>query len=171
MNNNDILQSINDELKKECHRIFDELMKLYTKRIRVNKSFSDLVREKINKNYSFFYMAILRQIMKLIPNGLNVCPTGEWVFITDKELNDINDRKYNDTEKNLINNFINNIVEDIISLNYDNLFLIIEKYRNKYLNGLCLFDYTYLLENINNRLIDNKIKIISIDPLKIKIED
>lgn len=171
MRNNDILQLINEKLEKEARRIFDELMNLYIKRIRVNKIFNDLVRDMINKNYSFFYTAILRQIMKLIPNGLNVCPTGEWVFITDKELNDINDRKYNDTEKNLINNFINNIVEDIISLNYDNLFLIIEKNKNKYLNGLCLFDYTYLFEIVNNKLMDNKIKIISIEPLKIKIED
>ena len=61
MRNNDILQLINEKLEKEARRIFDELMNLYIKRIRVNKIFNDLVRDMINKNYSFFYTAILRQ--------------------------------------------------------------------------------------------------------------
>ena len=58
MRNNDILQLINEKLEKEARRIFDELMNLYIKRIRVNKIFNDLVRDMINKNYSFFYIDI-----------------------------------------------------------------------------------------------------------------
>lgn len=167
----DILNLINNKLEKEAEKIFNELMSLYYKKEKVNKMFGELIKERLNEKYSFFYIEIERKIIKLIPFGLNICPTGEWVFITDRELNNINEKKYDDKEKKIINNFVEKVIDDITSLNYNDLFEIIENNKNKYLNNFNIFNSNYLLNIINNKLISKNIKIISIDPLKIKNED
>lgn len=171
MVNDVVLELVNIELEKEAKRIYIELYDLYNKKIKVNKIFSDLVKERINNKYELFYIEIEKKIIKMIPVGLNICPTGDWVFVTDKELNNINEKKYNDNEKKLINTFTERVIDDILSLNYNNLFEVIENNKNKYLNNLYIVNTDYLLNMINNKLISKNIKIISIEPLKIKNED
>lgn len=171
MVNDVVLELVNIELEKEAKRIYIELFDLYNKKIKVNKIFSDLVKERINNKYELFCIEIEKKIIKMIPVGLSICPTGDWVFVTDKELNNINEKKYNNDEKKLINIFTEKVIGDILSLNYNNLFEVIENNKNKYLNNLYIVNTNYLLNIINNKLISKNIKIISIEPLKIKNED
>ena len=63
-----------------------------------------------------------KKIIKLIPIGLNICPTGKWVFITDKELMTMHEKAYTYEEKKMINKFTEECVKDIKSLKYNNLF-------------------------------------------------
>ena len=171
MKNTNIMKLIDDELDKEAKRIFEILMKLYKEKKIVNKLFSDLIKENIDDRYLFFYSKIEKKIIKLIPIGLNICPTGKWVFITDKELMTMHEKAYTYDEKKMINKFMEECVKDIKALKYDNLFTIVENNKNKYLNNLYLLDYTYILEVINDKLKSEHISIISIDPLKLKNED
>lgn len=171
MKNTNIMKLIDDELDKEAKRIFEILMKLYKKKKIVNKLFSDLIKENIDDRYLFFYSKIEKKIIKLIPIGLNICPTGKWAFITDKELMTMHEKEYTYDEKKMINKFTEECVKDIKSLKYNNLFTIVENNKNKYLNNLYLLDYTYILEIINDKLKSEHISIISINPLKLKNED
>lgn len=83
----------------------------------------------------------------------------------------MHEKAYTYEEKKMINKFTEECVKDIKSLKYNNLFTIVENNKNKYLNNLYLLDYTYILEIINDKLKNEHISIISINPLKLKNED
>lgn len=174
---NELENQLNFLIEKEASRIMKILLGLYSKKIRVNKSFQDLVVENLKEEFIPCQDSVVQKATRLIPLDLMVCPTHEFVFITDREfdeffcekrLNNIekNTNKKNDVIDKLCIKIIDNYKND--KLNKKNILEIVNLYTSK--KDLKEIDGD-ILENMIKKIINSinkKYQVTSIDPFNIE---
>ena len=69
------------EIKDEAKRIFDIFFDIYAKNIEINKSFNEMVNEYINPKYKEYEASVANEIVRLIPNDLEISPNNKQIFI------------------------------------------------------------------------------------------
>lgn len=122
----EIERQITDLLNNEATRIMNILLKMYEKKTKVNKAFPYLVEDLIKEEFKPYKTSILLETTSLIPLNLMICPTNEWVFVTEKEYNyliekeNINIIKNGiDDNKELVEKISKKIITDYKSNNLD----------------------------------------------------
>ena len=163
-----------DELKniinEDCKKIMKEILELYNNNIEVNKSFNELVRERINPKYLYLLENYYMNIIKLIPNDLYICPNNKWALVNKEKFNEIIFENPNDKENDInISRIISKIVNDLIKNDKVDFFDII----NKYIESIPKEEIDkknskHILDNIYYELQKKGYTIISIIPFKIE---
>ncbi len=93
-----------DLLNNEAKRIIDILLDMYKKKMKVNKAFPYLVEDLILEEFKPFETTILSKTTSLIPLDLMVCPTNEWVFVTEREYHHLMEEENSNKIKNGLDN-------------------------------------------------------------------
>lgn len=174
---NEFENQLNFLIEKEATRIMKILLDLYSKKVRVNKSFNDLVVENLKEEFIPCTDSVIHKTTRLIPLDLMICPTNEYVFITNREFDDyFYERRFNNIEK--IANKKNKVIEELC-------IKIIDNYKNDRLNKKNILEIINLyipkedlneidgdiLENIVKKIINSinkKYQVTSIDPFILK---
>ena len=86
---------IDREIKKEAKRIFEVLYDLYKKDNKTNLSFNCLVEKYMNKKFNILRLEVLNETIKNIPTYLYICPDNTKIFVTNNELQKIENKKTN----------------------------------------------------------------------------
>lgn len=68
------------EIKDEAKRIFDIFFDIYVKNIEINKSFNEMVNEYINPKYKEYEASVANEIVRLIPNDLEISSNNKQIF-------------------------------------------------------------------------------------------
>lgn len=173
----EIEKQLTNLLDDEAKRIMNILLDMYEKKIKVNKSFSYLVEDLIQEEYKPFETTILSKTTSLVPIDLMICPTDEWVFVTEREYyhlmeeENINKIKNGiDDNKELVQKISKKIVADYKSnyLNRKNILEIISNYiPQKKLLNIDSKVITYMIESIVFN-IEETYQVSSINPFVIK---
>lgn len=154
----------------DCRVIMDEILDLYHKRVEVNKSFNDLVKERINPKYLYLLEHYYSSIVKLIPDDLYICPNGKWALVTGEEFDEIllEERYSVDFSKNRISKIVNLIIDDLIDS--DDFFDVVNKYLKPiYERDNNSSEIRYVIDEIYRGLKKRGYTIECISPLKIKL--
>lgn len=164
-------------LENEAKRIMDILMDMYKEKTKVNKSFDLVVNSLIKKEFKPYGTSILSKVISLIPLDLMICPTNEWIFITEKEYCSMIEVENASTIKNGIeknNDLVNDITRKIIAnyksndLNKKNILEVIYDYiPQKELTNIDSEVLTCMIKSIVHN-IDENYDIINLNPLAIK---
>ncbi len=163
-------------LEEEATRIMDILLDMYKKKIRVNKSFNLLVDDLMKDEFKPYDTSILSKVTSLIPLDLMICPSDEWVFVTETDYYSvIEEEKINAIKDGLSKN--ENLIQDIakkIILHYKsdnlsskNILEIIYNYiPKKELANIDSDVISYMIKSIVFN-IDENYQVTSINPLAI----
>lgn len=172
----EIEEQITNLLENEATRIMDILLDMYKKKTRVNKNIDLVVNSLIKKEFKSYSTSILSKVISLIPLDLMVCPTGEYVFVTESEYYSMVDLENANTIKDGLEKnkqLINDITEKIITnykiknLNKKNILEIIYDYiPKKELTNIDSKVITYMIKSIIFN-IDENYDVSSINPLVI----
>ena len=164
-------------LDDEAKRIMNILLDMYKKKTKVNKAFPYLVEDLMQEEYKPFQTTILSKTTSLIPIDLMICPTNEWVFVTERECyhlmeeENINKIKTGiDNNKELVEKISKKIVVDYRSnnLHKKNILEIISNYiPQKKLLDIDSKVITYMIENIVSN-IEKTYQVSSINPFVIE---
>ena len=164
-------------LENEAKRIMDILLDMYQKNTKVNKSFDLIVNSLIRKEFKPYGISILSKVISLIPLDLMICPTNEWVFITEKEYCSMIEVENASTIKNGIeknNNLVNDITRKIITnyksndLNKKNILEIVYDYiPQKELTNIDSKVLTSIIKTIIHN-IDENYEIVNLSPFIIR---
>lgn len=167
---------IDREVKKEAKRIFKVLYDLYKKDNKTDLSFNCLVEKYMDKEFNLLRLEVLNETIKNIPTHLYICPDNTKIFVTNNELQKIENQKITEkinNDKILLDRISKKVAEKILLINEDMegltiLDVISETVNEKEGKSIDLINEgKYLIENINLKLIDQGKKLISIDPIKI----
>lgn len=173
----EIEKQLTDLLDNEAKRIMNILLDMYEKKKKVNKAFPDLIGNLIQKEFKPFEITILSKTTSLIPLDLMICPTNEWVFVTEREYyhlmeeENINKIKNEiDNNKELVEKISKKIIADYKSnnLHKKNILEIISNYIPQ--KKLLDFDskvITYMIESIVFN-IEETYQVSSINPFVIE---
>lgn len=154
----EIEKQLTNLLDDEAKRIMNILLDMYKKKTKVNKTFSCLVEDFIQEEYKPFKTTIISKTTSLVPIDLMICPTNEWVFVTEREYyhlmeeENINKIKNGiDNNKELVEKISKKIVADYKSNNLykKNILEIISNYISQ--EKLLDIDskvLTYMIESI-----------------------
>lgn len=163
-------------LENEATRIMDILLDMYRKKIRVNERFDLIVGNLIKKEFKLYDTVIISKVTSMIPLDLMLCPTNEWVFVTEKEYNFMMELENAPTSKDELEEgriLINDIAKKIIAnyknnnLNKKNILEIIYDYIPKQeLINIDSKAITYMIKSIVCS-IDENYQVTSINPLAI----
>lgn len=172
----EVEEELTSLLESEATRIMDILIDMYKKKTRVNKSFNLLVDNLIRKEFKPYDTSILSKVTSLIPLDLMICPTDEWVFVTEKEYYSvIEEENVNIIKMELSKNenLIKDVSEKIIAhyksdnLSSKNILEIIYHYiPEKELARIDSKVISYIIKSIVFN-IDETYQVISINPLAI----
>ena len=120
----EIEKQLTNLLDEEAKRIMDILLDMYKKKTKVNKAFPYLVEDFIQDEFKPYETSIISKTISLIPLNLMMCPTNEWVFVTEREYHqlmeeeNINKIKNGmDNNKELVEKISKKIVDDYKSNN------------------------------------------------------
>ena len=150
-------------LDNEAARIMDILLDMYKKKEKVNKKFDMIVENLIKKEFKPYSTSVLSKVISLIPLDLMICPTHEWVFVTEREYNSIiEEERFNTIRDGLEKNktLIQEVTDKIIT-NYDK--------NNLHSKNILEIIYDYIpkkeLENIDSKVMSHMIEsiILNID--------
>lgn len=170
MEKNDYDNELKQMINEDSERIINEIIELYNNNIEVNKSFNELVRERINPKYLYLLENYYINITKLIPNNLYICPNNKWALVDEKKLNQIifeNTLIEKDNEN--INSIIKEIVDDFIENKPHDFFDTINKYiRSIKKEEIDKKKSKHILDNIYYEIQKRGYTIISISPFKIE---
>lgn len=167
---------IDREIKREAKRIFRKLYDLYKTDNKTDLSFNGLVEKYMDPRFSLLKLEVLNATTKNIPLHLYVCPDNTKIFVTNNELQKIENQKITERindDKLLLDKISKKAAEKIILINenMDNLTILDvlnENINEKEEKNIDLINEgKYLIENINSRLIDQGKELISINPIKI----
>lgn len=154
---------------EDCKKIMNEILDLYHKRVEVNKSFNQLVKERINPKYLYLLEDYYSNIIKLIPEDLYICPNGKWALVTGEEFDEIIlEEKYSiDFSKKRISKIVNLIIDDLIYS--DDFFDTVNKHLKPILGkNNNSNEMRYIIDEIYRGLKKRGYTIECISPLKIK---
>ncbi len=173
----EIETQLTDLLNNEAKRVIDVLLDMYKKKTKVNKAFPYLVEELIREEFKPFETTILSKTTSLIPLDLMVCPTNEWVFVTEREyyhlMEEENSNKIKngiDNNKELVEKISKKIIADYKSnkLHKKNILEIISNYiPQKKLLDIDSKVITYMIESIVFN-IEETYQVSSINPFVIE---
>lgn len=173
----EIKTQLTDLLNNEAKRVIDILLDMYKRKTKVNKAFPHLVEELIREEFKPFETTILSKTTSLIPLDLMVCPTNEWVFVTEREYHylmeeeNINKIKNGiDNNKELVEKISKKIIADYKSnnLHKKNILEIISNYiPQKKLLDIDSKVITYMIESIVFN-IEETYQVSSINPFVIE---
>lgn len=177
MSTKDFENEVDKLLTEEAKRVFNILWEMTEKRIKKNKSYTNLVYDTISDNYKCYHTTILDKICKLIPLGWIINCYSGCVFITNEEwLYRYNKEKEIKRQNCLKNNnkIINNIVDSIVcsyennQLNDKSLFYFFNNYQTT--NEKIDYDDDQLNELFNNIIqkLNTQYKILKISPLQLQ---
>ena len=158
-------EELENIVNKDCKKIMYEIVELYNNKIEVNKSFNELVRERITPKYLYLIDFYYQNIIKLIPPNLYICPNHKWALVDEGDFNEIMLGK---TTKNIdekLNKKIKKIVNDLLNTKEIDFFDTLNKNIN--IENTTNYNSKYLIENIYNEIKKRGYTIISIDPFKI----
>lgn len=167
---------IDREIKREAKRIFRKLYDLYKTDDKTDLSFNGLVEKYMDPRFSLLKLEVLNETIKNIPTHLYICPDNTKIFVTNNELQEIENQKITEkinNDKMLLDSISKEVAEKILLINEDMkgltiLDVISETVNEKEGKSIDLINEgKYLIENINLKLIDQGKKLISIDPIKI----
>lgn len=167
---------IDREIKREAKRIFRKLYDLYKTDDKTDLSFNGLVEKYMDPRFSLLKLEVLNETIKNIPTHLYICPDNTKIFVTNNELQEIENQKITEkinNDKMLLDSISKEVAEKILLINEDMdgltiLDVISETVNEKEGKSIDLINEgKYLIENINLKLIDRGKKLISIDPIKI----
>ena len=122
-------EEIEKIVNKDCKKIMNEIVELYNNKIEVNKSFNELVRERITPKY------------------LYICPNHKWALVDEGDFNEIMLGK---TTKNIdekLNKKIKKIVNDLLNTKEIDFFDTLNKNIN--IENTTNYNSKYLIENID----------------------
>ncbi len=171
-------KQLNSLIKDEASRIMKIFLKIYSRKVKVNKIFDDLIVENLKEEFIPCRRLVIKQVYSLIPSDLMICPTNEYLFVTNEEYNEIVlTRQFNSTEKiieqkkKITENVIKKIVDNYKSdkLDQKNILEIINFYTSK--KDLQDIDGDVLNRMINqiiDSINDMQYKVININPLIVK---
>ncbi len=165
---NAVLEKI---VSDDCKRIMNEILELYRKRVEVNKSFYQLVREKINPKYFYLLEDYYTNITNFIPEDLYICPNGKWALVTGEEFDEIllEEKYLVDFSKKGISKVIDLIINDLINSNSNDFFDVVNKYiKPLYEKDNQINHSRYIVDEIYRGLKKRGYIIESISPLIIK---
>lgn len=173
----EIEKQLTNLLDDEAKRIMNILLEMYKKKTKVNKAFPYLVQELIQEEFKPFETTILSKTTSLIPIDLMICPTNEWVFVTEREYYHLMEKeKFNKIKNGIENNealveeLSKKIVADYKSshLHKKNILEIISHYipQNKLLD-IDSNIFSYMIESIVLN-IEETYQVSSINPLVIE---
>lgn len=173
----EIEKQLTDLLDNESKRIMNILLNMYKRKTKVNKAFPYLVEDLIQKEFKPYGTTIILKTISLIPLDLMICPTDEWVFVTEREYNrlideeNINKIKNGiDSNKELVEEISKKIVTDYKSnnLHKKNILEIIYTYvPQKKLLDIDSKVITRMIESIIFN-IEKTYQVSSINPLVIE---
>ncbi len=173
----EIKKQLTDLLDNESKRIMNILLDMYKKKTKVDKAFSYLVEDLIQKEFKPYETSIISKTTSLIPLDLMICPTDEWVFVTEREYNHLieeeNSNKIKngiDSNKELVEKISKKIVTDYKSnnLHKKNILEIISTYvPQKKLLDIDRKVITCMIESIVFN-IEKTYQVSSINPLVIE---
>lgn len=168
MNKNDYYMELEDIVNQDCEKIMNEILELYYHKVEVNKSFWELVKERMNPKYFHLLEEYYFNIIRLIPKDLYICPNGRWALVTEEEYDDylLEERYSFHISKEKLNEVIDHIIDDL--LNSDDFFDTINKHLNSL--GKCIIglkEKKYIMTEIYYGLRKRGYTIVSINPLKI----
>ncbi len=173
----EIEKQLTNLLDDEARRIMNILLDMHKKKTKVNKTFSYLVEDLIQEEYKPFETTIISKTTSLIPIDLMICPTNEWVFVTEREYHilveeeNINKIKNGiDNNKELVEKISKKIVADYKSnnLHKKNILEIISNYiPQKKLLDIDSKVITYMIESIVFN-IEETYQVLSINPFVIE---
>lgn len=166
MKKSEYTKVIENIIDKECERIMNEILDLYHRKIEVNKSFNELIEERIPSKYLCFSDLYNNKIVKLIPKDLYICPNNKWALVNEKEFHDIllEEEMKNNKNDNL-KEIINKITEELINNENIDFFDTINKYLK--IEDIYRSSSKYILEDIYDKLKKRGYTIMSITPFKI----
>ncbi len=81
----ELLLDFEKMLDEEAKRIIEELKVIYEKKIKVNKSYFDLIREMIKPEYKYFTTDISLRALKFIPEDYEVDQSNEYALVTKEQ--------------------------------------------------------------------------------------
>lgn len=170
----EVEKALTSLLENESTRIMGILLDMYKKKIKVNKRFDVLVENLINKEFKPYNNSILSKVTSLIPLDLMICPTNEWVFVTEREYYSIVEEEKIKTIKNglekssaLIQETTNKIIADYESNNLSskNILEVVYNYiPKKELENIDSKVMSCMIESIILN-IDENYQVTSITPL------
>ncbi len=147
------------------------------KETKVNKAFSCLVENLIQEEYKPFGTTIISKTTSFVPLDLMICPTYEWVFVTEKEYHHLMEEENIskikngiDNNKELVEKISKKIVADYKSnnLHKKNILEIISNYiPQKKLLDIDSKVITYMIESIVFN-IEETYQVLSINPFVIE---
>lgn len=163
-------EEIKSIIHNDCKNIMEEIMKLYHKNIEVNKSFYELVKERINPKYIYMLEDYYINIIKLIPSNLYICPNNKWALVDEEKFNEIIfETSTNNTDNKNITTAIKNIVNELIENSNIDFFDTINKYiKTLYKEEIDKKKSKYILDNIYYEVQKKGYTIKSIDPFQIE---
>ncbi len=80
-----LFSSFNNDLQNEAKRISNILLEEYSKNVKFNMSFENIVRKFLKKEYKYYEVDITSYILFYKPNDLRIDPLNEYVFVTQEE--------------------------------------------------------------------------------------
>lgn len=173
----EIETQLTDLLNNEAKRIIDILLDMYKRKTKVNKAFPYLVEDLIREEFKPFETTIISKTTSLIPLDLMICPTNEWVFVTEREYYHLMEEENSNKIKNGLDNnkeLVEKISKKIIAdykgnnLHKKNILEIISNYiPQKKLLDIDSKVITYMIESIVFN-IEETYQVSSINPFVIK---
>ncbi len=122
-------EEIKSIINNDCKKIMKEIIELYENNIEVNKSFNELVKERINSKYIYMLEDYYINIIKLIPSNLYICPNNKWALVDEEKFNEIiMESLANDTNNKNITNTIKSIVKELTENSNIDFFNTINKH-------------------------------------------
>ncbi len=80
-----LFSSFNNDLKTEARRISEILLKEYSKKVKFNMSFEEIVRKYLKQEYQYYVIDIISYVLFYKPDNLRIDPLNEYVFVTQEE--------------------------------------------------------------------------------------
>lgn len=160
-------------VNEDCKKIMAQILDLYKKKIEVNKSFSDLVRERINPKYLYLLESYYTDIVKMIPRDLYICPNGRWALVDEEDFNEIifSKDKLLDSEKKIVSDIVSDVVSEFIEDDNADFFDVINRYIEPFVDSDNEFIYSdYVVDEIFYEIEKRGYTITSITPLKVEVK-
>lgn len=163
-------EEIKNIINKDCKKIMEEIINLYNNNIEVNKSFNELVKERINPKYIYMLEDYYMNIIKLIPSNLYICPNNKWALVDEEKFNEIIfENSINNTDNKNTTSIIKSIVKELLENSNIDFFDTINKYIEPlYKEEIDKKKSKYILDSIYYEIQKKGYTIKSINPFKIE---
>lgn len=155
-------KEIQNIVNKDCERIMEEIIELYNNNIEVNKSFNELVRERITPKYLHLIDFYYQNIIKLIPSNLYICPNHKWALVDEGDFNEIMLEKENANINEKLNKKIIKVADDLLNTKEIDFFDTLN--RNITIEDIDNCSSKYIIESIYNEIQKKGYTIASIEP-------